>query len=104
MGSSFASGYGGLGNTGGNGMFGSNSKRQKSQHTNYEQATYVVTDDDLGKTGGKEKLFEKLNKRGEVAFPERKSKKTIPKADDSFVNSKYEGLSRIEQLRFGHST
>jgi len=45
-----------------------------------------VTEDELSKTGGKERIFAELKKRGEVAFPEGASQKA---------------MSRIDQLRAG---
>ena len=62
--------------------------RRKNQPS-YEQPTFIVTEDELAKTGGKESIFAQLRKKGEVAFPERRS------PDPSEVPQ----LSRIDQLR-----
>jgi hypothetical protein len=65
-------------------------QKKKGQSPSYEQATYIVTEEELSKTGGKESIFAQLRKKGEVAFPERKS----PAAEAP-------QLSRIDQLRQG---
>ena len=60
--------------------------RRRKNQPSYEQPTFEVTEDELAKTGGKERIFAELKKRGEVAFPEGASQKA---------------MSRIEQLRAG---
>lgn len=44
--------------------------RKRKNQPSYEQPTFEVTEDELSKTGGKERIFAELKKRGEVAFPE----------------------------------
>ena len=55
--------------------------RRRKNQPSFEQPTFEVTEDELSKTGGKERIFAELKKRGEVAFPEGASQKAMSRIE-----------------------
>ena len=81
---------------------GDNMKHQKNKPS-YEQPTFVVTEEEMQRKGGKDAILKKLRKTNTVAFPE-KSTESIPDANKTVISPKSHyntmvGMSRIEQLK-----